>query len=32
MVQIVRTINYERIANSYFIFYFVGCTSKLSGG
>ena len=32
MVQIVRTINYERTVNSYFIFHFISRTSELSGG
>lgn len=32
MVQIVRTINYERIVNNHIIFHFVSRTSKLSGG
>jgi hypothetical protein len=26
-----KTINYERIVNSYFIFHFVGSPSELSG-
>lgn len=30
MVQIVRTINYERTINCYIIFHSIGCTSKLS--